>query len=472
MPPPFDGLRVLDLTTGIAGGYATKLLVDGGADALLVEPPGGDPLRRFTAATAPLAPGEDAPLFRFLRAGVASVDADGERLTALAAEADVVLATYRPGQGHGGRMDARRLTATFPSLVVVSISPWGTTGPWADRPATELTVQAACGGTARRGLPDRSPVSAGGELGEWLVGVFAAVGAVTGWRHARRTGRGQHVDVSMLEAATLCLNGPYTAIAAQWHPELAPGRTIEVPSIEAAVDGAVGFCTMTAQQWADFCVLIGRPEWGDEPALRSADQRMVRIDELRAAIGAALGDRTVEEVVELGAALRVPVTPVGNGATVTGFDQVVARQVYRRGADGMRRPGPPYRLSATEPRPWGPAPALGSAAATWHAVRDPRPPEVSPGGRPFDGLRVVDLSAFWAGPFATLYLAAMGADVVKVESTAHPDGIRFLGGFAGEAPWERSMVFAGANAGKRDLTLDLEQAEGLELLWQLIAGAD
>ena len=88
------------------------------------------------------------------------------------------------------------------------------------------------------------------------------------------------------------------------------------------------------------------------------------------------------------------------------------------------------------------------------------------------GLRVVDLTAFWAGPFATHYLAAMGADVIKVESTAHPDGIRFLGAFEGDAYWERSMVFAGANPGKRDVTLDLDRVEGTELLWRLIDGAD
>src|SRR5207302_134668 len=101
------------------------------------------------------------------------------------------------------------------------------------------------------GLPERPPVSTGGRLVEWLAGVFAAVGALSAWVHARRTGKGQHVDVSMLEAATLCLNGPYQLIASQWHPELAPGRTVEVPSIEPARDGSVGFCTQTAQQWMD-----------------------------------------------------------------------------------------------------------------------------------------------------------------------------------------------------------------------------
>jgi len=151
-------------------------------------------------------------------------------------------------------------------------------------------------------------------------------------------------------------------------------------------------------------------------------------------------------------------------------------------------------LSATELRPFGRAPRLGEHQDVpndelW-PVRSPTPEATAPpaepaartaadvavplpiGDRPLAGLRVVDLSAFWAGPFATLYLAAMGADVVKVESIAHPDGMRFLGGFAGASYWERSMVFAGANPAKRDLTLDLDSDAGRALLWRLIDDAD
>jgi crotonobetainyl-CoA:carnitine CoA-transferase CaiB-like acyl-CoA transferase len=465
---PFGGMRLLDVTDGIAGAYASKLLIDAGADAIVVEPAGGDPLRRWTAAATPLPPGTDGPLWRFLRS---SAHATTDQPDALAAGADIILASYTPGRGYRAGLDPGRfaeLRAANPALVVVSISPWGTTGPWADRPATEMTVQAACGGTSRRGLPDRPPVSAGGQLVEWLTGVFAAVGAATAYGHARRTGRGQHVDVSMLEAATLCLNGPYAAIAGQWYPDLPSRRTIEVPSIEPAADGQVGFCTMTAQQWSDFCVLIGHPEMGEDPTLRSADERMLRMDEIQAAVAAMTSSQTVDQIVELAVALRVPVTPVGTGATVAEFDQFVARETYLPAPGGGRWPRPPYRLSAAPLRPPGPPPPAGPTG--WPGPRSEPGNEAA--DRPLTGLRVVDLSAFWAGPFATLYLAAMGADVIKVESTQHPDGIRFLGGFSGEAPWERSMVFAGANPSKRDITLDLEDPTGRDLLDRLIDGAD
>jgi crotonobetainyl-CoA:carnitine CoA-transferase CaiB-like acyl-CoA transferase len=473
---PLQGLRILDVSTGIAGAYATKLLVDGGADAVVVEPPEGHRLRRHTSAATPLADGEDGVLFRYLRASTRSILADRERALALAPHVDVVVESYAPGEGHWGDLRPDRWLAANPRVAVVSVSPWGSDGPWADRPATEFTVQAACGATARRGLPERVPVSAGGAIVEWLTGAFAAVGAVTAWLHGRRSGVGQHVDVSMLEVATLCLNGPYHAIAGQWYPGFGPPRAVEVPSIESTAGGPVGFCTQTAQQWADFCVVIGRPDLADDATLRRADERSARRAEIEGAIAAAIGDLPLQEVIELGVALRVPVTPVGNGATVTGFDQLVARHVYERGPDGVTRPTPPYRVHGVERRPPAPAPrpaehdrlAPDDLWPTGAAAAAPR----SPTDRPLRGLRVVDLTAFWAGPFATTYLAAMGADVVKVESTARPDGIRFLGAFAGDAYWERSMVFAGANPGKRDLTIDLEDPAGRDVLWRLLDGAD
>jgi len=473
---PFQGLRLLDVSFGVAGAYATKLLVDAGAEAVIVEPGDGDLLRRHTSARTPLRDGEDGVLFRYLRASTRSILADAERAVGMARDVDVVLETYRPGGGHWGGIAPSTWLTHNPRIAVVSVSPWGTEGPWADLPATEFTVQAASGATARRGLPERAPVSAGGALLEWLTGAFAGVGAATAWLHARRTGEGQHVDVSMLEVATLCLNGPYHAIAGQWYPGFAPPRAVEVPSIEHAADGPVGFCTQTAQQWADFCVVIGRPDLAEDATLRRADARSARREEITAAIAATTAGRTVEEVVELAVAMRVPVTPVGNGASVTTFDQFVARGVYQRGVDGITRPVPPYRVHGIPHREPAAAPRFGehdrlSPGDLWPTS----PAAAAPGPadeRPLGGLRVVDLTAFWAGPFATTFLGAMGADVVKVESTARPDGIRFLGAFEGDAYWERSMVFAGANPGKRDVTVNLERPEGTELLWRLLDGAD
>ena len=122
-----------------------------------------------------------------------------------------------------------------------------------------------CGSTAARGTPDRPPIAAGGRLGEWLGGAFAAVAALTAWHGARRSGRGEHVDLSLLEVMALTMAPNITvweSLAGQ--PGAVHAARVEIPSIEPARDGWVGFCTITGQQWRDFLVLIERPDLVDD----------------------------------------------------------------------------------------------------------------------------------------------------------------------------------------------------------------
>lgn len=485
--PPFAGLRAVDLSSGIAGAYAAKVLADLGAHVDAVEAPGGSPLRRRRVAPEPLS-SDASSLWRHLRSQVTVHEAPepGDPtdpvVDALLAEAALVIDDRIPEAGTHRLRDWQRAN---PDRIVVSVTPYGLDGPWAERPATGFTTEVDSGAVDRRGAPPRPPVPVGGDLVDWLAGSFAALGAVSAWRLRSHHGVGQLVDVSTLEVAVTCLNGPYRVMSAQWFAGMAMPRAIEVPSIEPAADGPVGFCTQTAQQWSDFCAMIGRPDLSEDPAFNQADARMAAIDTIRSAISDFCSTRTVDEIVELAAAMRIPVTPVGTGATVWGFDQLVERDVYRVGADGLRRPRPPFRFShsvlASDVD--GAASATASETASEGAASegehagpaDDAAVATGPGGlppRPFAGLRVVDLTAFWAGPFVTQYLGALGADVIKVESIQRPDGIRFLGSFDLDAPWERSFVFHGVNTDKRDITLDLSAPAGREALDRLLDGAD
>ena len=152
---PLAGIQVVDLSTEIAGPYCTKMLVDAGAEVVKVESPdGGDPLRRWTASGAPIAEGEDGALFQHLNASKRSVSLDlasssgRETLRGLAAAADLVVESFQPGELARLGLSLDALQARNPALSLVSISPWGSTGPWAERPATEFTLQAATGATA------------------------------------------------------------------------------------------------------------------------------------------------------------------------------------------------------------------------------------------------------------------------------------------------------------------------------------
>ncbi len=479
-PWPFAGLRVLDLSTQIAGPYGTKMLVDAGASVIKVEAPEGDPLRNWTASGQTLAQGVDGPLFDFLNASKKSVVLDLESESGrlafleLAASVDIVVESFEPGTMDRLGLSLSVLQRRNPALCLVSITPFGQEGPWRDRPSTEFTLQAAVGSIDYRGLPGRKPIAAGGRLGEWVVGAFAAVGGVCAWLSARKTGAGQLVDISSFEALVLSMT-VYHDLNGQWiEGDLA--RSIELPSIEPAKDGWVGFCTITGQQWVDFCAMIGQQEVAEDPRYLEGRERMEHIEFIQEIVHGWTKERTIEEIVELALLLRIPVAPIGDGRTLPEFDHFKQREVYRSNEKGILQPRPFFRPGAGALRPPAPAPKLGEhteevlAEAATHQIDFPEETGGTP--LPLDGLRVLDITAFWAGPLAGCFFSDMGADVLKVESIQRPDGMRFAGARPGEDLWEWSPVFHGANPGKRGVTLQLDHPEGLALLKQLIAKAD
>ena len=486
MAMPLASLRVLDLSNEIAGPYATKLLVDAGARVIKVEDAAGDALRRWSASHTPIPPGEDGALFRFLNGGKQSVvaelasEAGRARVLALARDADVLIESRGPG-GLDALGGVAALLAANGRLSIVSLSPWGLEGPWAARPGTEMTLQAASGATGYRGLPERGPVGAGGRIGEWVAGPFVALGALSAWLHARRSGRGQHVDVSQFECVLASLTtlhdlqGQFLGVPA--------ALSIDTPSIEPASDGWVGLTAYTGQQWKDFCSLIGRPELADDERLFEARVRMQHLGFVQTAMHAFTKQHTVDEIIALANELRIPAAPIGDGKRVLEFDHLRERGVFVRSPHGdFMQPRVPYRLSACAPRPFERAPKLGehTATARFEAREPEKPPawaaragrESRSGSLPLSGLRIVDLTAFWAGPIVTSVFADLGADVIKVESIQRPDGMRFAGAVRKDPLWERSAVFHGVNCNKRGITLNLDSPEGRALLLRLIDGAD
>ncbi len=368
-----------------------------------------------------------------------------------------------------------------PNQVIVTISLFGTSGPWVGRAATEFTLQAACGSTGGRGFPDSTPLAAGGRVGEWLTGTYAAVGALAAWWRAAHTGVGGHVDVSVLDCMAIGMvtfPSVFAAFAASCGrpPMTASSRRIEVPSVEPTADGWVNFTTNSAQQFADFSVLIGHPEIGDDERYVRATPRFEHRNEFWEMTRAYTRPRTSATVLEEAGLLRIPVAPVLDGATVEQFEQFVARGVFVDHPSGrFRQPRIPFRLHGLTPRPFGAVPAPGEHDGTvdW-TPRPPQEPATGPDALPLAGVRVVDLTAWWAGPCATQVLACLGADVIKVESVTRPDLMRFAGTKAPGDPqwWEWGPLAHAANTNKRGITLDLARAEGHDLALRLCATAD
>jgi crotonobetainyl-CoA:carnitine CoA-transferase CaiB-like acyl-CoA transferase len=462
-------VRVVEISDRIAGAYCGKLLVDAGADVVKVEPVTGDPLRRFTATGAVPPEGIDAPLFSYLNSGKRSVTSASDELLA---RADVVIITStRPAAIERG-LDPQLLLEVSPRSVVVTVSDFGWTGPWSDRPATEFTLQAGSGLTGFRGDPAGPPISIGGELGEYMGGAWAAYGALALWRRVRRGGPGGHLDMSMLEAITLMQSSEWLHSQLLRVPPIR--RSVEVPSIEEASDGYVGISMVTGQQWLDFAAMVDCQELTEIPELRFQIGRWDYRDWIRERIGPWMRERTVDEIVELGQLFRLPIAPLGNGSTIPQMDHLRERGVFVENPAGFRQPRAPWLMSAAAPAPIRQTPTVGEADS--ESLWQPRE-SAEPAGStalPLAGVRIVDLTAFWAGPAATHSLAAFGADVIKIESIQRPDGIRYSGGMRTDVDdwWEYGWVFHAMNTNKRSVTLDLESEDGIALFKRLVGQAD
>lgn len=489
------GLRVLEMGGGLAAAYATKLLVDLGASVTKVEPEGGDPLRR--RGPAPRA-GADrgSGLFQYLSAGKSSVVLDTtagverNRLDDLVAGHDILIDALGSGSLEGPASNRSEPTAL--PAAVVRISPFGRSGPYRDRAATSAVLQAAGGWTARVGTPEGPPYFVGGHIEEYVAGAYAAAAALTAHRQATTIGERVEVDLSIFE----CIVGtvPYPMLQKITFDRLGfpvPQRYQPIPGIMRCRDGYVGISSLTGQHWSDVCALLEVPELGEkmrEVTLRGAEwQQFVRKAE------PWLLARDAAEIVEVFQAMRVPAVPIGNGANLPKIEPFLSRDFYvEQPGSRFLRPRSPLRLEELADGERREAPRLGESnearpnptsgahrgdvddrslhtrsrgQSTWGGGRE---------GLPFSGLRVLDLTTFWAGPYFTMYLASFGADVIKVESPKRPDGFRFVAAFPqlGERWWEQSGVFHATNLGKRAITLDLDHPRGKELVLRLVAEAD
>ena len=436
----YSDVRVVDLTAGIAGAYCAKLLTDLGADVVFAEPVGD-------------------PLFTYLRTS----QRHATDIAPWLAAADLVI-VGEPGRAPAGA----------DPLVTVSITAVGHGGPDDGLVSTEEVLQARSGSLANHGHAHLPPLTVAGNLGEYITGAFAALGAVTAWWRASRTGVPEVVDVSMLEVLQMTFGVTPTLMAR--FPGGRPNRSrwVMIPGNEPTGDGRyVGITTVTTQQWQALARVIGRDDMADDRELGTMFGRFVRADEVNPALNAWTTAHTADEVVAACVDARVPATIVGNGAELPRFDHLRERNVLvAQPGEAWVRPRAPFRFHGVADRELAaPSEAAGDA---WL----PRPRVLSPepvGERPLAGITVLDFTAFWAGPVSTAWLAAMGADVIKVEAVQRPDGIRFSAALRPDQDplfYEKSALFHASNLGKRGITLDLGRPVGLDLAKRLVARAD
>ena len=453
-----DGVRVLEISAGIAGAYAGKLLRDQGAEVRKLERPSR--LQHWSAATpdAPVA-GRGA-LAAFLDAGKGTAPAAG---TADFAQSwpDVIVADGT--NAYRLRELARPDHATF-----VGIEPFGSEGPLAGVQASEFTLQAWCGLMSGCGTKDTPPLQMGILHGLWATGAVGAMAALAGVRSARATGVGPAIEVSALEVLAVVLNN-YPPLYRQFTGSVAyMSRSGDWPQVVRCKDGWIGLCVFTPQQWSDFAAMIGRVDLSSDERLNSMGARGRHRELAESVVRPWIEAHTVAQICELGELFRVPVAMVGNGRDVLSMEHFVERGVFVEYPEGFTAPRPPFLMSASAVR--------GVADPVVPASPGAPPPvaATSTGTLPLAGVTVLDLTAFWAGPACTHQLATLGADVIKIESPTRPDGMRFATVRPPSEPdWmEYGPTFHGTNPGKRSVTIDFSKPEGRELMLRLVERAD
>jgi crotonobetainyl-CoA:carnitine CoA-transferase CaiB-like acyl-CoA transferase len=372
------GLRVVDLSTLMAAPQVAALLADLGADVVKVEPPAGDPLQGLGVQRG----GRSAPYClanRGKRRVVVDPDTDAglAALAQLTTHADVVVSNQPRPLLERWDCTPEAIAARNPGAVVVTVSCYGTTGPWADRPGNGSLAEAFAGLTNLTGETDGPPMLGSVALGDTLVALAGAFGAIAAcWHRDVRGGAGQHVDVSMYEPIVALL-GP--AVAA-WAPgEAPPVRTgSRVPGgvprnvYRAADDRFVVLSGTTDAQVARVLAVIGRDTPEDHERYGKSVARLARNDELDGLVADWIAAHPRAEVLAAFDGARVPITPVNDLAELAAHPQVIARGSLAEIADpvagSMTLPGPVAHLTRT-PAVAGVAPldpvALADVLAAW-----------------------------------------------------------------------------------------------------------
>ncbi|KQP08813.1 CaiB/BaiF CoA-transferase family protein [Pseudorhodoferax sp. Leaf265] len=315
-PLPLQGVRVLDVSQVMAGPFACMMLADMGADVIKVEPPGGDQTR---GAMGFKMKGPDSMGFlnmnRNKRSLTLDLKTDEDRATfyELAKTADVIVENYRPGAVQRLRIDYASIRAINPRIVYVSISGFGQSGPWAERPGFDLMAQAMSGVMSVTGYPGEKPVKAGVPVADIGCALFATSALLAAYIGAQKTGQGQHIDASLFDAA---MAFSIWDMSEYWGTGAAPtklGTSNKMSAPYQAVQARDGYFVMGATNqklWAKLCALLERPDLAAHADYASVSLRLKHREALIAALEETLTQRDSEEWIAAMLATGIPAGPI------------------------------------------------------------------------------------------------------------------------------------------------------------------
>ena len=495
MTMPFEGLKVVDLSDNLSGAFAARLFADFGAEVVLAEPPQGHGLRREPPFLDNQPGPERSVQHAYLNWNKSSqVFSHTEQLTGLVAVADVLVTTLDP------LAPLHRIIECLPGTAVhLSITPHGLVNPLSGRPGNNLTISARTGWSFINRYKDEPPLQMPRNQSGYVAGIAGFTAAAAALRRRDHGEVAERVDVSEVEAFALTVH-PWGIAAIYANRGFSNGPTGARPRGAAGPlwnlsDGQMNFGIADFRSWAKAMQVVELPEFANRDDLvedlgrHSRDLRAVSTGMAR-----SLSKLKRWPVFHQLARLRCVIGVLQNIEDIVTNEQNSARDFLvdtlienRR----VRAAGAPAKLS---PSPWRlrqPAPQLHSGGRTLHwqqqdKLGHKRPPstdrcQATLAKGPLAGLRVLSFGQAWSGTFAAELLALLGADVVQVAALHRPDvwrrvsndvpaGLRDAGRI--QHPLNTQGLYNSVNLNKREITLDLSQPRGREILWELLPRFD
>jgi crotonobetainyl-CoA:carnitine CoA-transferase CaiB-like acyl-CoA transferase len=494
---PLAGLSVVECGEGVSAALAAKLLAMLGARVIKVEPPEGDVTRRRGPFAHDVQDPEKSGLFLFLNADKRGVTLDLKQprerrmLDDLLAAADILIHNVPPAARAACGLEGGALCRSFPGLIVTAISAFGGSGPRANYHAYELNAVHASGLASLTPrfspFPELPPLKFCGHQAELQGGVHAAIATLGAYQYRLGTGAGQAIDVSEQEciAPMLSLSFlPYEGL----HITRLGGRANVVPwGIYECSDGEILFTCGDDGQWQRLVDLMGDPDWGHEEIFKDREARFENQDALNALLNEWTKTQRVEELWRESQRRRIPAAPVKTMGEMYADEQLRARGFFvpmpglERDGAPVLVPGIPIKSAAMAWRFHNRAPRLGEHNR--QILADPaavaRPPIANAQARdpasagPLAGVRVLDFSWVWSGPYCGLQFAHLGAEVIRVESALRPCLNRCIHPYAeGRIGLNRAAHYHQWNQSKQSVQLDLSKPEGVQVARELVRHCD
>ncbi|MBW2399398.1 MAG: CoA transferase [Deltaproteobacteria bacterium] len=493
-----EGVRVVELGQGVSAPFCAKLLADYGAEVIKVElPGGGDVARSWGPFPGDEPHPEKSGVFFSLNTNKRGVTLDPgsehgrESLLQLLAGADAFIENHPPAQMREWGLDYASLSALFPKLVMISITPFGQTGPYADWKGCDLNAFHLSGAGSRYcGRPGEAPLEQGTFAADYFGGYVAATWAL-GSLFAEGDSRAEHIDVSCAEAiAALFVGSQNIGLYAQdgiFDKRSGIGLPLAAPAtILPCKDGYVWMIALEVGQWRGLVRAMGNPDWA---APEMFDDMMVRAqnaDFLYPLIKEWTAELTKQEIMDLCQANAVPSTAVYTVEDIAQLPHMADRGFFKQLEHplmgSVRTLGAPVLLPESPAGPRRAAPLLGehndeilgeALRSAPLAVASNAKPVPAP-ALPLAGVRVANFGWGWLGPVAGQTLSRLGAEVYKIESRVRVDINRTIPPFATgrERDPDCSLQNHAGWSGNGSITVDLKQPEGQALAREVITHCD